>query len=303
MSSFDDLFQQKASDRSIANASEQPFDKEAWAQKKQELRQWTYDTIDAATTAIAQNGEQFQQYLDVQSRFDRYSVSNALLILAQRPEATRIADFDTWKEQGVYIRRKETGFYILEPGEEYQREDGTKGISYNPKKMFDIVQTTASPIREQPQPLDDRTRIKALMDRSPVPIAMSDTLPSDVQALYQLDSRSIVIRRGMDASDIFRSLAKELAHAEMEHGDNGYSRSTYIFHAYCASYMLCKQFGVDTSSFLFQRAPEKLADKEPQQIRADLTKMKDAAHEIARRMNRMLAQQQQRQPNRTDNAR
>lgn len=115
MSSFDDLFRQEASDRSIANASEQPFDKEAWAQRKQELRQWTYDTIDAATTGIAQNGEQFRQYLDVQSRFDRYSVSNALLILVQRPEATRIADFDTWKEQGVYIRRKETGRLCMKP--------------------------------------------------------------------------------------------------------------------------------------------------------------------------------------------
>lgn len=303
MSSFDDLFRPEASNRSIANASEQPFDKEAWAQKKQELRQWTYDTIDAATTAIVQNGERFQQYLDVQSRFDRYSVSNALLILVQRPEATRIADFDTWKEQGVYIRRKETGFYILEPGEEYEREDGTKGISYNPKKMFDIAQTTASPKREQPQPWDERTRIKALMDRSPVPIAMSDTLPSDVQALYQPDTRSIVIRRGMEAGDIFRSLAQELAHAELERGDNRYSRSAYAFHAYCASYMLCKKFGVEASSFRFQRAPEKLKDKEPQQVRAELTAMKDATHEIARRMNRMLVQQQQRQPNRTDKAR
>jgi len=303
MSNFDDLFRQEATGRSGANASEQPFDKEAWAQKKQELRQWTYDTVDAATTAIAQSGQQFQQYLDVQSRFDRYSVSNALLIFTQRPDATRIADFDAWKEQGVYIRRKETGFYILEPGEEYRREDGTKGISYNPKKMFDITQTTAGQKREQPRPLDDRTRIKALMDRSPVPIAMSDTLPSDVQALYQPDTRSIVIRRGMDAGDIFRSLAQELAHAELERGDNGYSRSAYAFHAYCVSYMLSKQFGVETSSFRFQRAPEMLKDKEPQQIRSELTTMKDAAHEIARRMNRVLAQQQQRQPNRTDQAR
>jgi hypothetical protein len=303
MSSYDDLFRQEASDRSIANVSEQPFDKEAWAQKKQELRQWTYETIDAATTAIAQSGEQFQQYLDVQSRFDRYSVSNALLILAQRPEATRIADFETWKEQGAYIRRKETGFYILEPSEEYEREDGTKGISYNPKKMFDIAQTTASPKREQLLPLDDRTRIKALMDRSPVPIAVSDMLPSDVQALYQPDMRTIVIRRGMDAGDIFRSLAQELAHVELERGDSCYSRSAYAFHAYCASYMLCKQFGVEASSFRFQRAPEKLKDKEPQQIRAELTAMKDAANEIAHRMNRMLTQQQQRQPNRTDKAR
>ncbi|CAM3659649.1 MULTISPECIES: ArdC-like ssDNA-binding domain-containing protein [Paenibacillus] len=293
MNNLDDLFRQDAASRSSTNPSEQPFDKEAWAQKKQELRQWTYETIDAATSSIAQSGDEFQRYLDVQSRFDRYSVSNALLILAQRPEATRIADFDTWKEQGVFIRRKETGFYILEPGEEYRREDGSTGISYNPKKMFDIAQTTASQKREQPTYPDDRMRIKALVDRAPVPIVINDALPPEMHALYQPDTRNIVIRRGLDAGDIFRSLAQELAHAELDRGDGRYSRSDFTFHAYCASYMLCKQFGVDTSSFLFHRMQEKLKDIEPQQVRAELTVMKDAAHDMARRMNRMLAQQRQ----------
>ncbi|MGG3885099.1 hypothetical protein KDJ56_03530 [Brevibacillus composti] len=293
MNNLDDLFRQDAASRSSTNPSEQPFDKEAWAQKKQELRQWTYETIDAATSSIAQSGDEFQRYLDVQSRFDRYSVSNALLILAQRPEATRIADFDTWKEQGVFIRRKETGFYILEPGEEYRREDGSTGISYNPKKMFDIAQTTASQKREQPTYPDDRMRIKALVDRAPVPIVINDALPPEMHALYQPDTRNIVIRRGLDAGDIFRSLAQELAHAELDRGDGRYSRSDFTFHAYCASYMLCKQFGVDTSSFRFHRMQEKLKDIEPQQVRAELTVMKDAAHDMARRMNRMLAQQRQ----------
>lgn len=295
MSNLDDLFRQEAASRSSTNSSEQPFDKEAWAQKKQELRQWAYETIDAATTAISQSGDEFQRYLDVQSRFDRYSVSNAILILTQRPEATRIADFDSWKEQGVFIRRKETGFYILEPGEEYRREDGSTGISYNLKKMFDIAQTTANPKREQPTYPDDRMRIKALMDRTPVPIAIGDALPPETHALYQPDMRNIIIRRALVAGDIFRALAQELAHAELDRGDSRYSRSDFTFHAYCASYMLCKQFGVDTSSFRFHRVPEKLKDLELQQIRAELTVMKDTAHDMARRMNRMLAQQRQQQ--------
>ncbi len=153
MNELDELFSTPSIQR------EQSFDKEAWVHQKQEQRQWTYDTIDTTTMTIVQNGEQFQRYLDVQSRFDRYSVSNALLILAQRPEATRIADFEGWKEQGVSIRRKETGFYILEPGEEYRREDGSTATSYNPKKMFDIAQTTAKK-PDQPVYPDDRTRIK-----------------------------------------------------------------------------------------------------------------------------------------------
>lgn len=301
MNNLDDLFRQEATGHSSTNSSEQPFDKEAWVQKKHELRQWAYETIDAATISISRSGDEFQRYLDVQSRFDRYSVSNALLILTQRPEATRIADFDSWKEQGVFNRRKETGFYILEPGEEYRREDGSTGISYNLKKMFDIAQTTANPKREQPTYPDDRVRIKALMDRAPVPIVIGDAMPPETHAFYQPDMRNIVIRRGLDAGDIFRSLAQELAHADLDRGDGRYSRSYFTFHAYCASYMLCKQFGVDTSSFRFHRVQEKLKDIEPQQIRAELAVMKDTAHDMARRMNRMLAQQ--RQHHRTEPAR
>jgi len=234
MSNFDDLFRQEQSQS--ARKSDQPFDKEAWAQKKQEQRERVYSLIDEAATAVAQDGDTFQKYLDVQSRFDRYSAANALLILTQKPEATRIADFDTWKEQGAYIRKKETGFYILEPGEEYQRGDGTTGISYNPKRMFDISQTGNSRKRETPVYPDERTRIKALLAHAPVPIHINDTLPEGANAVYQPDTREIQIRRGMEAGDIFRALAQELAHAEMDKGGGSYTRSDHSFRAYCVSY-------------------------------------------------------------------
>ncbi|GGH67924.1 hypothetical protein GCM10008014_49880 [Paenibacillus silvae] len=292
MSGLDDLFREEASIPSATKRGDQAFNKEAWVQKKQELRQWTYDTIDTASLQIAQSGEGFQQYLDVQSRFDRYSVANALLILAQRPEATRIADFEGWKEQGVFIRRKETGFYILEPGESYKREDGSTAISYNPKRMFDISQTTALPKQEQNVMPDERAKIKALIERAPVPITMSDSLPSEMHALYQPDTRSIVIRRGLAAGDIFRALTQELAHAEMDKGNGQYARSESSLQAYCAAYMLSKQFGFSTSSFSFQRVPELLGKMEPQQLRKELTYMKEAAQPSIVRMNRQLSQQQ-----------
>lgn len=292
MSNYDDIFRQEQGQRE--SQSDQPFDKEAWAQKKQEQRETVYTMIDETAVAVSQDGSKFQGYLDVQSHFDRYSVSNALLILAQRPEATRIADFDTWKEQGAYIRKKETGFYIIEPGDEYQHEDGTTGISYNPKKMFDIAQTGSIRKRETPAYPDERTRIKALMDHAPVPMRASDTLPSGVNALYQPDTREIQVRRGMSAGDIFRALAQELAHAEMDKGDGSYNRNENAFHAYCASYMLCKQYGVETGGYYhFEGAPQELAAMEPQEIRAELSVVKEAAGEISGRMGRFLNQQRQ----------
>lgn len=291
MSSFDDLFQQE--NEQPVPRNDLPFDKEAWKQQKQEQREMVYAMIDDTAQTVARDGAAFWKYLDVQSRFDRYSVANALLILAQKPDATRIADFDTWKEQGAFIRKKETGFYILEPGEEYRREDGTVGISYNPKKMFDISQTGNSRKRETPTYPDDRTRIKALMDHAPVPIRISDTLPEGTNALYRPEAREIQIRKGMDAGNIFRSLSQELAHAEMDKGDGSYSRSDHAFHAYCVSYILCKQYGVDTNGYRFDRAPQMLEGMDPQEIRTELSVIRETAVEISGRMNRMLSQQRQ----------
>jgi len=289
MSTYDDLFQEQKTTQ-----SDKPFDKEAWAQKKKEQRETVFAMIDKATEDIARNGAAFQRYLNIQSQFDRYSVSNALLILVQRPDATRIADFDTWKEQGAYIRRNETGFYILEPGDEYQRDDGSTGISYNPKKMFDISQTGGSRKRATSAYPDERTRLKALIDHAPVRIEASDTLPEGVDAKYRPDERDIQIRPGMNAGDIFRALSRELAHAEMDRGDGSYDRAMYEFHAECVSYMLCRKYGVETEGhYSFDDVPEKLSGIEPKEIRTELSAIKEAMSEISGRMNRMLAKQHQ----------
>ncbi|AUS97434.1 hypothetical protein CDQ84_06710 [Clostridium thermosuccinogenes] len=291
MGSFDDLFQH-GNEQPVTRNSK-PFDKEAWKKQKQEQREMVYSMIENTVEDVARDGVKFQSYLDVQSRFDHYSVANALLILAQKPDATRIADFDTWKEQGAYIRKKETGFYILEPGDEYRCDDGTVGISYNLKKMFDISQTGNSRKRETPTYPDDRTRIKALMDHAPVPICISDILPEGTNALYQPDTREIQIRKGMDAGSIFRALSQELAHAEMDTGDGRYRRTDHTFHAYCVSYILCKQYGVDTSGYSFDRTPQVLDGMSAKEIRAELSVIRETAGEISGRMKRMIAQYRQ----------
>jgi hypothetical protein len=57
--------------------------------------------------------------------------------------------------------------------------------------------------------------------------------------------------------------------------------------------MLCKQYGVDTSGYRFDRVPQMLEGMDAQEIRAELSVIRDAAVEISGRMNRMLAQQRQ----------
>lgn len=284
MSSFDDLFGGKFGKEDAA------FDKEAWAAKKQEKRNELYSLADQTAAEISKDVDKFKQFLDVQSRFDRYSSTNALLILAQMPEATQLKDFDGWKDAGVSVQRKPRSVKILEPGKEYTREDGTRGTSFEVKRVYDVSQTRGR-LRSSPNKKpDDRTLLKALINRSPVPIQTVDSLPNNMGALYDHDQQVIFVCRGMGAEDIFRSVSKELAHAEIAGMREDYNRNDAAFQAYSASYLLCKRYGVDVSDYNFSRLPASFRESNPQQVRETLTEIRDTANQISTRMYRALEQ-------------
>lgn len=285
MSNFDDIFAGQT-DRPDSNG--QPFDKEAWAEKKQAERKEIYDLADTTAVEISKDGEKFRNFLDVQARFDRYSPTNALLIYAQMPEATQLKDFDGWKDAGVSVQRKAKSVKILEPGKEYDREDGTRGTSFEVKRVFDVSQTRGR-LRTAPivKP-DDRALLKALISRTPVPIQTVDTLPNSMGALYDHDQQIIFVCKGMGAEDIFRSVSKELAHAEIAEMRDNYDRNDAAFAAYSASYLLCKKYQISTADYNFSRLPASIRESDAQGIRATLTEIRDAAAQISQRMYRAL---------------
>ena len=206
------------------------------------------------------------------------------------PQATQIRDYDGWKDAGVSVKRHPKVISILEPGNEYQREDGSVGTYYNVKRVYDISQTTA---RAKPQPtvsMDDRLLLKALISRPPVPMQMADELPNNMGAYYDHDQQVIFVRRGMEASDIFRSVSKELAHAELAAANGDYNRQDAAFVAYSVSYLLCRKYGIDASSYDFSHLPDNFRESDAQGIRAALTEIRDTAGEISGRMYRVLEQ-------------
>ena len=287
MSNFDDIF---SGQNGNSRWSDQPFDKEAWAAKKQEERKELYALADSTAAEISGDGEKYQKYLDVQSRFSRYTPTNALLILAQMPEATQLKDFNGWKEAGASVQRKPKSVKILEPGKEYDREDGTRGTSFEVKRVYDASQTRGR-VRSAPAvKLDDRVLLKALIHRTPVPIQTVDSLPNNMGALYDHNQQVIFVCRGMGAEDIFRSVSKALAHAEIAGMSENYNRNDAAFKAYSASYLLCKRYGVDVSDYNFSRLPTSFRESNPQQVRETLTEIRDTANQISTRMYRALEQ-------------
>lgn len=62
-----------------------------------------------------QNSATFREFLTAMSRFHRYSWNNQILIWIQKPNATRVAGYNTWRDLGRYVKAGEKGIAILAP--------------------------------------------------------------------------------------------------------------------------------------------------------------------------------------------
>ena len=297
-----DLFEQQSTpDKSGRELP--PFDMEEYKAHKQQEREDVFALIESTSEKMKSSGELFQTYLDVQARMDRYSVNNAIILTAEKPDATRLREFDDWKADGVYVKKNEKSIAILEPGKEYTREDGSIGTSINVKRVFDISQTDSRSRMAPAVTRDERLILKSLITDAPCVISISDNLANDINAIYSPESKTVFVRQGLDGQAIFRALTQELAHAHMARGNENYRRSENTFAAYCVSYILCKRNGVSVDTYNFNQIPEKYASMEGKEFRAELGKIREVANDMSRDMKRVLEAQERKTKERSDDAR
>ena len=262
-----------------------PFNKEEWAAQKQEQRKAAYELIDNTCSEMMVDGGAFQQYLDVQGHFDRYSVNNAILVSAQMPEATQLKDYGSWKQSRAYVDRDAQKITILEPGKEYEREDGSKAVGYNAKVVYDISQTSAKD-RQQPQEAKTmRELVSAMIDASPVSFVPVDDL--ELPAFYDSAQQTIFIKTGLNEEQLFVSMAKEVSAAvfDCKHKE---SRDVSEFKSFCVAYMVSSRYGVDTKGFRFDNLPKEFAGMETQEFKGQLGSMRDVLGEIQSDMYKSL---------------
>jgi len=62
-----------------------------------------------------QQSDQFRLFLSTMGKFHDYSIGNMILIMLQKPQATHVAGFNTWKELGRWVKSGEKGIAILAP--------------------------------------------------------------------------------------------------------------------------------------------------------------------------------------------
>lgn len=276
------------------NTRREQLSPQEWAEKKQLEKESVYQLIDSTAEEISENPDKLKAFLDVQARMDKYSSANALLIYSQLPEATRLKDFAGWGEDNVRVKKGAKSISILEPVE-YTKSDGSQGISYNVKKMFDVSQTNG---KKQPAPTLNRDTddiIAVMVDTSPVNVELIDEMPQPgMGAFYKNEDQTLYIQRGFDDSvKLVQNIAQELAFAQLSIQSDSYSRRDMGFKAVCVGYMVCKKLGVDTKSFAVNRIPTDWKDMDAKAVRSELSQMRSALGEIATRVSDELYRQKQ----------
>lgn len=294
MNNFDDLFEQQpqaeAAPQKQKSQKERPK-RQWWQVKEEKHRKEAYATLDKIFGEFSEGTGSMEAYLDVQSRFPFHSARNALLIEAKCPHAERIYDEKGWKDMGVTVleEEKRLPIIILEPGKAYRREDGSVGQNFYAKEVYDISQTTA---RDEAQPqvsYDDRLLLKGLIASSPVPIRAVEELPQGRGAVYDPEQNAILVKKGMDAPDIFRCVSLEAANVQLAKNHEGYSREAEGYKAYAVSYMLCQRYGVDVKGYDISRLDGVLQGQDPrEEVPAALTDMRDTFKEMNGRMARAM---------------
>ncbi|APV45062.1 hypothetical protein Dform_01743 [Dehalogenimonas formicexedens] len=116
-----------------------------------------------------QGSEHFRNFLLTMSKFHDYSIGNLILIAAQKPDATRVGGFNTWKDLYRWVKKGEKGIAILAPclpsksakmtepagaedkkkeGEEEEKREMIRPIYFKVVYVFDVSQTEGKPLPE-----------------------------------------------------------------------------------------------------------------------------------------------------------
>lgn len=248
---------------------------------------------DAANEVVASLGN-YKMYLDTQARLDRYSAINTLLIFHQFPNATKLKSFEDWRSDNVKINKGAKSISILEPVE-YVRNDGSSGIAYNVKKMFDVSQTSANSNDSQGFNVSPKEFIVTFLENSGMEVESKNDLPYEgLIAYFDEHDQKIYLKSGVgDVVLLANHIAREVSLAEFANKDENYERSMYAQKANSVAYMLCKKYGVEIKDLKFDRLPQELNAKEPKEIKAELTQMRNTLSEMNNRLSDALYQKRQ----------
>ena len=265
------------------------------------------------------DSDRYKEYLRVMSKFHNYSFNNTLLIAIQKPDASLVAGFQSWKNNFKRnVVKGEKGIKILAPSpfkirQEMEKIDpetqkpviGADGKPVKEEKeitipafkvvsVFDVSQTEG---KELPDITVDmltgdvehfKDVFAALEKTSPVPIGF-EKIEGNSHGYYHLEEKRIAIDKGMSELQTIKTAIHEIAHAKLhdidpnapkeEQADRP-DRRTREVQAESVAYAVCQHYGLDTSDYSFGYVAGWSSGRELDELKSSLETIRSTAAEI-----------------------
>ena len=175
-------------------------------------------------------------------------------IAAQRPTATRVAGFHTWRTLGRFVRKGEKGIAILAPIVARRRDDTEADesktvVGFRTAYVFDVEQTEGAPLPQpseaQGDPGEAIARLKSAIVSQGIALEYADDLGG---ALGLSCGRCIRVLTGLSAASEFAVLTHEYAHEMLHRGsDRPESRNTRELEAEAVAFVVGQAVGLEVA--------------------------------------------------------
>jgi antirestriction protein ArdC len=209
----------------------------------------------ASKALEAGHSERLREYLAAMARFHRYSLRNVMLIASQRPDATHVAGFQTWKQLGRFVKKGAKGILILAPvvlrneaeSDNREAEAERTAIRFRAVYVFDVADTDGKPLAQlgnaEGDPSSHTQRLKEFIASRGIQLEYSDAI---YPAQGQCSPGKIVLLPGQSAAEEFATLAHETGHALL-HGKARRSETTKTVReteAEAVAFVVCEAIGL-----------------------------------------------------------
>jgi hypothetical protein len=238
----------------------------------------TTENKSAITEAIAKASEQLiealkqgksealTQYLEVMARFRSYSFHNVLLIATQRPDASRVAGFNTWKSLGRFVRKGEKGIRIIAPIISRKKEAKSAdsltvaGESHSPDRVlrgFRFVHVFAQEQTDGDELPSFRSSVVegdvtvhyARLVKHVADLGITLEYADDMAAQGLSYGGRIVLKKNMPPAETFSVLVHETSHELMHKAERRKETTKTVreTEAEAVAYVVCSALGLATN--------------------------------------------------------
>jgi hypothetical protein len=216
--------------------------------------------------AALTTSERWKQYLEVQSRFPRYSPTNVLLILVQRPDASRVAGYRAWQSLGHQVLAKESALRVFAPMK-YRRSDAPEGElgqeirGFKLVPVFDVSQTEGPELPDIVSKLHGHApegvfaKLTDFANEIGFRVERPWSLQSGANGDTDHSAGLIRVAANNDEAQQVKTLAHETGHALL-HGPEVTStrdlaRGLKELEAESVAYVICQALGMESGDYSF----------------------------------------------------